>query len=102
MCGIRTNVTKAYELFILEVWEVPTSDSTYEALSEAFTHWKIPGFEVIHGMLDRVMKILEVPRISSTDFKADTGYYIKRPTIPLSSLAELQLYITALHQRNPR
>lgn len=28
-------------------------------------------------MLDRAMKMLEIPRISSGDFKADTGYYIK-------------------------
>jgi phenylalanyl-tRNA synthetase beta chain len=28
------------------------------------------------------MKILEVPRISSTDFKADTGYYIKETNDP--------------------
>ena len=28
-------------------------------------------------MLDRVMQMLDVPRIPSTDLKADTGYYIK-------------------------
>ena len=38
---------------------------------------KTAGFEVVHGMLDRAMQMLEVPRISSTDFEAETGYYIK-------------------------
>lgn len=28
-------------------------------------------------MLDRIMKMLEVPRIDSTNSKAETGYYIK-------------------------
>ena len=38
---------------------------------------KTAGFEIVHGVLDRAMKMLEIPRISATDFKADTGYYLK-------------------------
>lgn len=38
---------------------------------------KTAGFEVVHGLLDRAMKMLEVPRISGTDNKVETGYYIK-------------------------
>jgi hypothetical protein len=66
-------------------------------------------------MLDRIMQMLDVPRIPSTDLKADTGYYIKEvdgeffrascaaslaklliPQIPLSSQDELRLFTTAL------
>ena len=38
---------------------------------------KTAGFEVVHGLLDRVMAMLEVPRIQAADAKALTGYYIK-------------------------
>lgn len=38
---------------------------------------KTAGFEVVHGLLDRVMKMLDVPRIAASDHKAETGYYIK-------------------------
>jgi len=43
---------------------------------------KTAGFEIVHGMLDRAMKMLDVPRISSEDFKAKTGYYIKESNDP--------------------
>ncbi|KDR06506.1 putative phenylalanyl-tRNA synthetase beta chain, partial [Zootermopsis nevadensis] len=35
---------------------------------------KTPGFEIIHGLLDRLMQLLEVPRSSN---KTATGYYLK-------------------------
>lgn len=35
---------------------------------------KTGGFEIIHGLLDRIMQVLEVPW--STD-KTDTGYYLR-------------------------
>lgn len=38
---------------------------------------KTAGFEVIHGLLDRAMKMLEVPRIRGTDNEAATGYYLQ-------------------------
>ena len=38
---------------------------------------KTAGFEVVHGMLDRAMQMLEVPLISSSDKKALHGCYIK-------------------------
>ena len=38
---------------------------------------KSAGFEVIHGLLDKVMKTLEVKRISSSDTKSESGYYLK-------------------------
>ena len=38
---------------------------------------KTAGFETVHGLLDRMMQILEVPRISASDTKATHGYYLK-------------------------
>jgi phenylalanyl-tRNA synthetase beta chain len=35
---------------------------------------KTPGFEIIHGLLDRLMQLLEVPRSSNKD---GTGYYLR-------------------------
>lgn len=34
------------------------------------------GFEMVHGLLDRVMQILGVPFLQSKKSKADYGYYI--------------------------
>jgi len=38
---------------------------------------KTVGFEVVHGMLDRIMQMLEIPHISAGDKKAKIGYYLK-------------------------
>jgi phenylalanyl-tRNA synthetase beta chain len=38
---------------------------------------KTAGFEVVHGLLDRVMAMLEIPRLLTGDVKATHGYYIK-------------------------
>ncbi|KAF7408739.1 hypothetical protein HZH66_003276 [Vespula vulgaris] len=40
---------------------------------------KTGGFEIIHGLLDRIMQVLEVPW--STD-KTDTGYYLRAADDP--------------------
>ena len=37
----------------------------------ALNYNKSPGFEVIHGLLDRIMQLLEVP------YNKETGYYIR-------------------------
>ena len=34
------------------------------------------GFEMVHGLLDRVMQILGVPFLQSKESKGDYGYYI--------------------------
>ncbi|KAF8351341.1 phenylalanyl-tRNA synthetase subunit beta [Amanita rubescens] len=43
---------------------------------------KTAGFEVVHGLLDRAMKMLEIPRIRSNDLEAETGYYLKETSDP--------------------
>ena len=37
---------------------------------------KKAGFEMVHGLLDRVMQTLSVPFLQSSDSKGDYGYYI--------------------------
>lgn len=34
------------------------------------------GFEMVHGLLDRVMQILGVPFLQSKESKGEYGYYI--------------------------
>jgi len=41
---------------------------------------KTPGFEIIHGLLDRVMQILEVKPTEDKQNKADEGYHIRKGT----------------------
>ena len=80
---IRENRSHPLPIKIFETSDVVFKDPTRERQARNVRHaaalWcnKSAGFEVIHGLLDRIMKMLEVPRISSTDTKAETGYYIK-------------------------
>ena len=48
------------------------------------------GFEVAHGLLDRVMQILGVPFIQSEGSKLEYGYYISQADGELSSLASTE------------
>jgi phenylalanyl-tRNA synthetase beta subunit len=126
---IRENRSHALPVKIFETSDVVFKDPSRERQARNVRHaaavWcnKTAGFEVVHGMLDRAMKMLEVPRIDSQDFKAETGYYIKESSgaclfpwfIPaphpilirisqtlLSFPDVLQLYITAhAHLSNP-
>lgn len=80
---IRENRSHALPIRIFEASDVVFKDTSLERQARNVRHaaavWcnKTAGFEVVHGMLDRVMLMLEVPRISSADSSADTGYYLK-------------------------
>jgi len=37
----------------------------------------------VHGVLDRAMKMLEIPRVSSRDTEDATGYYLKETNDPM-------------------
>jgi phenylalanyl-tRNA synthetase beta chain len=39
---------------------------------------KKAGFEMVHGLLDRVMQTLSVPFLQSSVSKAEYGYYISQ------------------------
>ncbi|KAI0036810.1 phenylalanyl-tRNA synthetase subunit beta [Vararia minispora EC-137] len=80
---IRENRSHALPMRIFETSDVVVKDSSREREARNVRHaaavWcnKSAGFEVVHGLLDRAMAMLEVPRISGTDKNAPTGYYIK-------------------------
>jgi phenylalanyl-tRNA synthetase beta chain len=80
---VRENRSHALPIRIFETSDIVIKDVTLERQARNIRHaaavWcnKTAGFEVVHGMLDRAMKMLEVRRISGTDVKAETGYYIK-------------------------
>ncbi|KAI0081829.1 phenylalanyl-tRNA synthetase [Panus rudis PR-1116 ss-1] len=85
---IRENRSHPLPIRIFETGDVVFKDSQKERQTRNVRHaaavWcnKTAGFEVIHGLLDRIMQMLEVPRIASTDAKAPTGYYIKERNDP--------------------
>jgi phenylalanyl-tRNA synthetase beta chain len=80
---VRENRSHSLPIRIFETSDVVVKDSTLERQARNIRHaaalWcnKTAGFEVVHGILDRIMKMLEVPRIMSTDAHAESGYYIK-------------------------
>ncbi|KAF6750754.1 phenylalanyl-tRNA synthetase subunit beta [Ephemerocybe angulata] len=83
---IRENRSHALPIKIFESSDVVFKDTTRERQARNERHAaavycnKSAGFEIVHGMLDRAMKMLEIPRISSQDSSATTGYYIKETT----------------------
>ncbi|KAH6915327.1 phenylalanyl-tRNA synthetase subunit beta [Coprinopsis sp. MPI-PUGE-AT-0042] len=80
---IRENKTHALPIKVFETSDVVFKDTTKERQARNERHaaavWcnKTAGFEIVHGMLDRAMKMLEIPRIGSQDTDKPTGYYIK-------------------------
>lgn len=85
---IRENRSHPLPIRIFESTDVVFKDPTRERQARNVRHaaavWcnKTAGFEVVQGLFDRIMKMLEVPRIASTDTKAPTGYYIKERQDP--------------------
>ncbi|KAJ7684046.1 hypothetical protein B0H17DRAFT_1073389 [Mycena rosella] len=86
---VRENRSHALPIKIFETSDIVVKDSKRERQARNIRHaaavWcnKSAGFEVVHGMLDRAMKMLDVPRIASNDNKAKTGYYIKETSDPM-------------------
>ena len=80
---IRENRSHPLPIRVFETSDVVFKDTSYERQARNTRHaaavWcnKTAGFEVLHGLLDRIMLMLEVPRIAGDDAKAHTGYYIK-------------------------
>ena len=79
---IRENRSHPLPVRIFETSDVVFKDPSLERQARNVRHaaavWcnKTAGFEVVHGLLDRIMLMLEVLRITSDDVKAVTGYYI--------------------------
>ncbi|KAJ3989672.1 phenylalanyl-tRNA synthetase subunit beta [Lentinula detonsa] len=86
---IRENRSHSLPLKIFESGDVVFKDLKRERQSRNERHaaavWcnKTAGFEIVHGVFDRAMKMLEIPRISNSDSKAETGYYMKETSDPM-------------------
>jgi len=80
---VRENKAHPLPLKVFETSDVVIKDPDAERQARNIRHaaalWcnKTAGFEVVHGLLDRIMAMLEVPRIQTTDSEAQTGYYLK-------------------------
>ena len=83
---IRENRSHALPLRIFETSDVVFKDPARERQARNVRHaaavWcnKTAGFEIVHGLLDRAMAMLEVPHIPGGQPSAPTGYYIKERT----------------------
>ena len=83
---IRENRSHALPLRIFETSDVVFKDTTRERQARNVRHaaavWcnKTAGFEIVHGLLDRAMAMLEIPHIPGGQPAAPTGYYIKERT----------------------
>lgn len=85
---VRENKSHSLPIKAFEVSDVVFKDVSKERQARNERHaaavWcnKSAGFEIVHGMLDRVMKILEVKLISKAAKQGETGYYIKEAEDP--------------------
>ncbi|XP_077978083.1 phenylalanine--tRNA ligase beta subunit-like [Glandiceps talaboti] len=76
---LSSNKRMPLPMKIFEISDVVVKDSEKDVGARNFRHFsavyynKTPGFEVIHGLLDRVMQLLEVP-LKKDD---STGYEIR-------------------------
>lgn len=80
---VRENRSHPLPVRVFETADVVLKDAARERQARNVRHaaavWcnRTAGFEVVHGLLDRIMQMLEVPRIAGADGDAETGYYIK-------------------------
>lgn len=79
---IRENRSHPLPIRLFELSDVVFKDTAKERQARNERHaaavWcsKTAGFEVVHGLLDRAMRMLEVPRIVKGDKDKSSGYYI--------------------------
>ncbi|KAF8630338.1 hypothetical protein AX15_002988 [Amanita polypyramis BW_CC] len=85
---IRENRSHPLPIKVFESSDVAFKDITRERQARnerraaAVLCNKTAGFEVVHGLLDRAMKMLEVPRIRRDDQGAMVGYYLREASDP--------------------
>lgn len=90
---LRENKALALPLKIFEVSDIAVQDPSKERKAHNYRHMaalytdKKGGFEVVHGLLDRVMQILEVPFIGALNEKkfaeAKEGYFLESSEDPM-------------------
>lgn len=81
---LRENKKHSLPIQLFEVSDVAFKDaSEKQRMSRNERHVaalycnKAAGFEVIHGLLDKLMMMLDIPRIARDDTKTDRGYYLR-------------------------
>jgi phenylalanyl-tRNA synthetase beta chain len=80
---VRENRSHTLPLKIFEASDVAVKDLSMERQSRNMKHaaavWcnKTAGFEMVHGLLDRIMQMLDVPFIGKEGSTEQCGYYIK-------------------------
>lgn len=86
---IRENKNHALPMQAFEVSDVAFKDPTEtERMARNERHVaavycnKAAGFEVIHGLLDKLMLMLDIPRLSPADRESATGYYLREAEEP--------------------
>lgn len=98
---IRENRSHSLPLKIFETGDVVFKDIKRERQSRNERHaaaiWcnKTAGFEIVHGVFDRAMKMLEIPRISSSDSNAETGYYMKETSGMLLPVSKYPIFFSS-------
>ncbi|KAH8084570.1 hypothetical protein HD553DRAFT_331499 [Filobasidium floriforme] len=90
---LRENKSLALPLKIFEASDIAVQDSREERKARNYRHAaalytdKKGGFEVVHGLLDRIMQILEVPFIGALEqskfASAEEGYYLQPSDDPM-------------------
>ncbi|KAG8868091.1 phenylalanine--tRNA ligase subunit beta [Serendipita sp. 405] len=81
---VRENKAHPLPIKVFETSDIVIKDSTAERETRNIRHaaavWcnKTAGFEVVHGLFDRIMAMLEVPRIADEKKEsAKFGYYLR-------------------------
>lgn len=80
---LRENRSHALPVRVFEAADVVLQDAAAERrarnVRRAAALWcnKAAGFEVVHGLLDRAMQMLEVPRVAPKEADRRWGYYIR-------------------------
>jgi len=85
---VRENRALPLPMKVFEVSDVAVQDKTLER--QARNHRRMcgvymdrkAGFEVVHGLLDRVMQVLGVPFLQSAESNGEYGYYISQADDP--------------------
>lgn len=101
---IRENRKHALPLKIFEVSDIVVKDSSVERQARnvrrvgAVFCGRRAGFEVVHGLLDRLMLGLGIKNLGTSSSPADEGYYIqssdgKLADMNAASLVELITYL---------
>ncbi len=77
----ENRLVQALPIKIFETSDVVFKDVTQERQAKNVRHAaalycnRTAGFEVVHGLLDRIMSILEIPKLGEDG--SDHGYYLK-------------------------